>query len=365
MSAKTGAEAESTLLKELVSSKLRYIAPGHVPQTSPHNLHLPSLTEFGDERILPLHPINPIPNISELSHLDDHVQLHTHGFTAIHHTTPLHAPPHNPDSFKDPELLKQYIAPDTVDLMKKVTGCKSVIIESFLLRASVWTEIDSLATHGNNATDGTSASASASASDLETSFPQFIGFNPNHGAASPASKIHLDYSATGARTHIRHYHPGIAGAAAGIIRHEDALRRAGRDYLGDAYRDSGGPRWALYSVWRPLRTVTRDPLVVLGCGTVGGRDCVPVDVRTPYLGTGLEGTYLAEGLVARYSEAHKWYWIEEQKPEEVLVLRFFDSDAEAEGRVASGGAFHSSVEVPGTQDEPARESLEVRCLCIW
>ncbi|KAI1806924.1 GA4 desaturase [Daldinia bambusicola] len=359
MSIKTVVEAEDTLPKDLVLGKLRYIAPGHIPQTSPHNLHLPALTEFGDEHMLPLHPITPIPSISELSHRNGQAQLHIHGFTAIHHTTPLHVPSHNPNSFKDPKLLKQYIAPDTVELMKTLTGCKSVIIESFLLRASVWTEMDSLATHGNNAPDDASTT-----SDLETSFPQFIGFNPTHGAASPASKIHLDYSAKGARTHIRNHHPGIAEAAADIIRREDALLGAGQD-LKDTYRDSGGPRWALYSVWRPLRTVTRDPLAVLDCGTLREEDCVPVDVRTPYLGTETEGTYLAEGLVARYSQGHKWCWIEGQKPEEVLILTFFDNDAEAEGRVAAGGAFHSSVEVPGTEGEVARESLEVRCLCIW
>ena len=61
----------------------------------------------------------------------------------------------------------------------------------------------------------------------------------------------------------------------------------------------------------------------------------------------------------------KWYWIDKQTPEEVMVLRFFDSDLEAQGYTASGGVLHSSVEVLGTENEEVRESLEIRYFCIW
>ncbi|KAI2637858.1 GA4 desaturase [Hypomontagnella submonticulosa] len=336
--------------------KLRYVANGHVPQASPHNLHLPALVEFGDERMLPLHSVRPIPTISDLPSCTDHTQLNTHGFTAIHHPTPLHAPPHNVQSFKDPQLLKQHLVPDIVEMMKQLTGCKTVVTEAFLLRTAIWTETDSLATHGEDA---------AEAPELETSYPQFIGFNPAYGGASPASKIHLDFSPNGARSHIRNFHPGTAEAAADIIRHEDLLLAAGKNPK-EAYRDCGGPRWALYSIWRPLKTVKRDPLAVIDLRTFKEADCVPIDIPFPNLGTGTNSTHLEEGLLARFSEDHKWCWIDNQTSEEVLVLRFFDSDAEGNGfAVSGGGTFHSSVELPSTENEAARESLEIRCLCIW
>ncbi|OTB00004.1 hypothetical protein M426DRAFT_76042 [Hypoxylon sp. CI-4A] len=355
MATETVAEVAITLDTEPVLGKLRYVAKGHVPQTSPHNFHLPALTDFADERFLPLHNLRPIPTISELPNSINHAQLDTHGFTAVHHATPLHKPPHNEQSLKQPQLLKEILIPDTIQMMKQLTGCQKVITESFLLRTSVWTETDSLATHAEDA---------SRASELETGFPQFIGFNPQHGGASPASKIHLDFSPSGARVHIRNFHPGIVAASADIIRHEDALAAAGGDLAG-SYRDSGGPRWALYSIWRPLKTVDRDPLAAMDQRSFGREDCLPVDIHFPSLGLGRNETHLSEALVVRHSENHKWHWIEKQMPEEVLVLRFFDSDAEADGHIAGGGTFHSSVELPGTENEAARESLEIRCLCIW
>ncbi|KAI1417351.1 hypothetical protein F5Y13DRAFT_177208 [Hypoxylon sp. FL1857] len=335
--------------------KLRYVAGGHVPQASPHNLHLPDLSEFGDERFLPLYSVRPIPTVSELPKSINSAQLDTHGFTAVHHTTALHESPYSSGSFKDPELLKQYLIPDTAEMIKQITGCKTVVTEFLLLRTSVWTPTDSLATHGEDAME---------ASELETGFPQFVGFNPKHGGASPASKIHLDFSPNGARTHIRRFHPDFAKAAADIICHEDSLLAAGKD-LKESYKSSGGPRWALYSIWRPLKTVKRDPLAVIDNRSFTEEDCIPVNVQFPSLGTGSNETYVSESLLARYSDKHRWYWIDKQTPQDVLVLRFFDSDAEADGRVSAGGTFHSSVELPGMENEAPRESLEIRCLCIW
>ncbi|KAI1211997.1 GA4 desaturase [Annulohypoxylon truncatum] len=338
----------------VLGKQVRYVAAGHVPQTSPHNFHLPALTDFGDERFLPLHSVRPLPKVSELSQYVDHAQLHTHGFTAVHHPTPFHASSYNSQSFKDPQLLRQYLIPHTAEMMKQITGCKTVITESFLLRTSTWTEKDSLATHGEEVDE---------ASELETGFPQFIGFNPKYGGASPASKIHLDFSPNGARTHIRKFHPDLAKSATDIIQHEDSLLKDGKD-LKESYKDCGGPRWALYSIWRPLKIVDRDPLAVIGQGSFSKEDCVPVDIYFPCLGMGTNERHLSESLVIRYSENHKWHWIDKQTPEEVLILRFFDSDAEG-GFVAGGGSFHSSLELPGTENEAPRESLEIRCLCIW
>ncbi|KAI1455512.1 GA4 desaturase [Annulohypoxylon moriforme] len=372
MSTITVTDTREVFGAEPVLGKLRYVAAGHVPQTSPHNFHLPALTDFSDERFLPLHSVRPLPKISELSQCVDHAQLNTHGFTAIHHPTPFHAqlnthgftaihhptpfhaPPYELKSFKDPQLLRQRLIPSTTEMMKQITGCKTVITESFLLRTSTWTEKDSLATHGEEV---------AEASDLETGFPQFIGFNPKHGGASPASKIHLDFSPNGARAHIREFHPNLAKAAADIIQHEDMLLENGKD-LKENYKDCGGPRWALYSIWRPLKIVDRDPLAVIGQGSFGKEECVPVDIYFPCLGRGTSERHLSESFVIRYSANHKWHWIDKQTPEEVLILRFFDSDAEREF-VAGGGSFHSSVELPGTENEAPRESLEIRCLCIW
>ncbi|KAI9880227.1 MAG: hypothetical protein M1823_006752, partial [Watsoniomyces obsoletus] len=176
--------------------------------------------------------------------------------------------------------------------------------------------------------------------------------------------IHLDYSPAGARTHIRCFHPGLTAAAAQVIEIEDQLGRNNQPM--SSYKTSGGPRWALFSIWRPLKPVLRDPLALGDQRTFLPKDYLPVNVKTPYLGQpSLEGqTHDTPSYLARYSDGHQWYWIQGQKPEEVLVIGLFDSSMEGVN-TASGGTLHSSVELEGAEGEQARESLELRCLAVW
>ncbi|KAI5925551.1 GA4 desaturase [Camillea tinctor] len=353
-----------------VMGKMRYVAAGHVPEPSPHNFHLPNISEFRDERLLPLHNLRPLPTVGALPKAVSHAQLSTHGFTAVHHPTTLHYPPYGLSSWKDPELLKEHYVPDTAQMMLQITGCKTVFTESLLLRSAVWSESDALAAHAGhgdkNKVAGGGESKATGLSEPQTGIPQFIGFDVvDNGGVSPAPKIHLDYSPAGARLHIRKYHPALAVAAADVIRAEDALKGAGKSARGDSYANSG-PRWALYSVWRPLKTVKRDPLALSDCRTFQDKDYVPVVIKTPCLGQpGIKETHNAGSYLARYSEGHTWYWIADQEPEEVLVITLFDSEMERQGVNAPGGTFHSSVDLPGTEKEEPRESLELRCLCIW
>ena len=76
-------------------------------------------------------------------------------------------------------------------------------------------------------------------------------------------------------------------------------------------------------------------------------------------------TYNSKRDVNRDSDQeHEWYWIKNQKPEEVLIIRIFDSEAERDNRGVAGGTMPSSVYLEGTEEEEARESVEVRCLVI-
>lgn len=347
--------ATETQPQGTVQGKLRYLAPGHDPKPSEHHGHFPDITEFGDERMMTLFSLRPLPLVHELPLWHHHAQLHTHGFTAVRHSTTLSQQPHGYKSFKDPQLLRQYLVPETVDMLKKVTGCKTVVSDILLLRNCVPTAVDSIA----HAAEATTPSA-----HLDSKLPKLVGFDSVHGGASPANKIHLDYSPKGARTYIRNFHPKVTEAAAAIIRHEDSLTEAGTS-LKEAYNATGGPRWAMYSVWRPLVTVKRDPLAAIDFTTVDDESYVPFVVpAASQAGPDMGKPYSGEGFSARHSKRHQWYWIDSQTPEEVLILRFFDSLAEGQSRTA-GGVLHSSLELPGTAHQPARESVELRCLCIW
>jgi hypothetical protein len=68
-------------------------------------------------------------------------------------------------------------------------------------------------------------------------------------------------------------------------------------------------------------------------------------------------------LKGNYSKEQKWYWIREQSDDEVLVIRFFDSHAEKEGRLV--GTPHVSLELLDVGEGDPREGVEARCLALW
>lgn len=353
--------------------KLRFIPHGNTPQPSPHNFHLPEIAEFGDVRMQPLIDMRPVPTIDQLPRAPEGTaKLATHGFTAVNQPTKMNSAPYSRASWDDPAILKSVYVPETEDMVKKITGAKTIITESLLIRSAVWSETDALATHAGHGQTGQEDSKatpqrepSPEETELELGFPQFIGFSAASGGASPAPKVHLDYAPNGARTHIRKFHPHMVEFAKDVITAEDQLLSQGKSLREDYATSQTGPRWALFSIWRPLKPVKRDPLALGDARTFLESDYVPVMIKVPNLGiSGDTSTHDSESYLAHWSEGQKWYFISQQEPDEVLVVGLFDSDRDKE-TVAAGGTLHSSVDLPGTEDEPPRESLELRCLAIW
>lgn len=64
----------------------------------------------------------------------------------------------------------------------------------------------------------------------------------------------------------------------------------------------------------------------------------------------------------RAGEEEKWYFAEGMRPEEVLLLKIFDS--RRDGRTARRCP-HSAFTNPQTEGERVRESIEVRALVFW
>lgn len=83
---------------------------------------------------------------------------------------------------------------------------------------------------------------------------------------------------------------------------------------------------------------------------------------------GVNETFLVDVHMLKGDEAksQKWYWIKDQKPDEVYIIQFFDNYAEKRGRPT--GCPHGSPELldsPDYEVEGPRESIEVRCLAVW
>ena len=374
--------------------KFRYVTGNTTPAVNPNLYHLPPLASFNDILTLPVQDIRPSLSLGDSSPYT----LPYHGFTARHHPSRLHSPPYNHSSWSDESLIQSIYMPEVEALVKKVTGCSSTVVESAILRTQVHSEVDSLSKEPSGAEFG---------SDDAGPCPRMIGFSKIDGGASPAPKVHLDFSPLGARTHIRKYHRNISLAAESVIRAENRLLESGVEWdeLRDHYRgtDEGVPRFALFSIWRPLKTVHRDPLALSSCASFPISDYVPIDVVQPsgrhippHLSrmidpthslhqemngvhkqetvhedapTHLSNSYLAYAPKDEEKKGHGWHFISQQAPAEVLIIQLFDNEMEANTKspdISVSGVMHSAFELEG-QDEAgaARESLEVRVVAFW
>ena len=75
----------------------------------------------------------------------------------------------------------------------------------------------------------------------------------------------------------------------------------------------------MINVWRPIEHVVEDyPLAFCDPNSVPEQDLVECDhVRRKFKGA---------NMYAHFNPEHKWYYLGQQRPEEVLLLKMFDSD---------------------------------------
>ncbi|KAE8310329.1 hypothetical protein BDV41DRAFT_579670 [Aspergillus transmontanensis] len=389
--------------------EFRYLTRGAKPAPRKEVYLLPSLSEFGDVRTLPLTDMKPSLELGD----ESPYKLSIHGFTARRHHSSLHVAPYDRTSWNNEHLLREIYFPEVQALVQKVTGCKKVVISAAVLRSEVYHESDPAPApqteeNGQNPDED----------QIPKPFPPIWGNSTTDGIC-PAPKVHLDLSPKGARYHIRKYHREVASAAERVIKAENRLLESGVqwDDLKDFYRgeqkgDDGIPRFALFSIWRPLKTVRRDPLALSSCASFPESDYVPddqvepmdshipahlsriIDPNAPNLNAANEqqvrdvalheenGTYQSQGYLAygprdEEQKAHDWHFISEQQPSDVLIIQLFDNEMEAHARAPQagvhkmsnlgvGGAIHSAFKLDG-QDilSEARESIEVRCAAFW
>ncbi|KAK7968095.1 uncharacterized protein PG986_002372 [Apiospora aurea] len=109
-------------------------------------------------------------------------------------------------------------------------------------------------------------------------------------------------------------------------------------------------RVQIINFWRPIATVQRDPLAVAEAASVAESDLVPI------------GRYPArrgDTLAVVYNPQHRWYYKHALMPEEVLLIKCFDTKTDGRARRVPHTAFSDPDADPGVS---ARESIEVRCL---
>jgi hypothetical protein len=147
---------------------------------------------------------------------------------------------------------------------------------------------------------------------------------------APVMIVHCDYTPTSGPLRVRQLLPDEA---------DDLLKR----------------RVAFYNFWKPLkRRVEEKPLAMCDVTHATQNDMLKMILRYR------ERT--GEIFVMRHSSAHHWWYFPKMTPQNVLLLKTYESETDGRARFLG----HSAFEDPNTPpDAPVRESIEIRTMAFF
>ncbi|OTA92288.1 hypothetical protein M434DRAFT_31954 [Hypoxylon sp. CO27-5] len=186
-------------------------------------------------------------------------------------------------------------------------------------------------------------------------------------ARTPVQQVHVDQTPAAAEARVRRHLPKDEA--------EELLKG----------------RFQIINVWRPIENPASDfPLAVIDWRTTKPDDFIPVDLLYPKREDFAKDNddrgkevrpdeskwYSTEGYEVRGetmsvapSEAHKFYYQKDMTPDEVLLLKCYDSWGEGQPQGKNGIAVrtpHTAFVDPQTPpNAPGRQSIEVRCLVFY
>jgi len=150
------------------------------------------------------------------------------------------------------------------------------------------------------------------------------GFRP------PATRVHVDYTEKSAPQRVRDLLP------------EEAERLLAQ-------------RFAIINVWRPIGDIVRDaPLAVCDARSVAVRDLVPADL--------IYKNRTGEIYYTTFDTRHRWLYVPEMRPDEVILLKNYDSAKDGRTRFTPHAAFLDPM--APTWARP-RQSIEVRAIAFF
>ncbi|KAK1509175.1 uncharacterized protein CCOS01_15691 [Colletotrichum costaricense] len=109
-------------------------------------------------------------------------------------------------------------------------------------------------------------------------------------------------------------------------------------------------RFQVINVWRPIKTIYKDPLAVCDSHSVLDTDILPVKLIYP--------DWVGEPCTILPNSRHRWYYKSFQTPEEVMLIKCYDWKADGRARRVPHAAFTDAEMV----DKDPRQSIEVRVL---
>lgn len=144
-----------------------------------------------------------------------------------------------------------------------------------------------------------------------------------HGSREPSAFVHNDYT------------PWSAPKRVVDILGEEGERLTRGDF-------------AVVNVWRPITTIHSSPVALCDARSMASASLVPAERR----GKGRVG----EVYVVRYDPQQRWMYFPAMSPDEVLLIKTFDSREDGRAR----WCVHTAVEESADAGKPPRESMETR-----
>ena len=124
-----------------------------------------------------------------------------------------------------------------------------------------------------------------------------------------------------------------------------------------------GRRLALINAWRPIIGPAEDfPLALCDVRTVQADDLVQTHIH--HFSESDPDTPRHSGQIysLRHNLSHKWYYFSAMQPDEVLLLRNWDSTADKKSDYTPHTGFKNNLAPEGTIP---RESIEIRALVVY
>ncbi|CAJ2513946.1 Uu.00g020650.m01.CDS01 [Anthostomella pinea] len=231
--------------------------------------------------------------IHDITGEEDKYTLDANGFQFCRRETQLQAA-----DFHDADKVQTDYYPESAQLLKDITGAPRVVVFDHKTRSgpSNWHKLG----EGNRQTRG------------------------------PLLRAHVDQSYDGAELILRKYSPDDA---------DELMKR----------------RYQIINIWRPVKTIYKDPLAVADASSVPDSDLLAAAIVYPSGKKDETWTMLPNA-------ANRWYFKYAQRPDEVLLIKCFDS-LERDGLARR--VPHSAFEDPEMKDREDRESIETRALLFY
>ncbi|MEZ5830727.1 MAG: CmcJ/NvfI family oxidoreductase [Dongiaceae bacterium] len=114
-------------------------------------------------------------------------------------------------------------------------------------------------------------------------------------------------------------------------------------------------RFAIVNVWRSINgPVTDTPLAFADARTVKNEDWIATDLKYP--------DRTGEVYRVGFNPEHRWYYVPNLQPDEILLLKTFDSAEDGRARYMPHTAFNDPATKPGSAK---RQSIESRVLALF